>query len=340
MNTESNSHLPPPPPSSTTAEETPSLPLPSFLSSSSSSIKPLRERNRTNLKRRANLSRSQVLSHDFENDDNLNHTSVPTTVTTNSQPIPSTRSFHLHCDQNFDSIIFLATIHPHAELYSKTISPKTPSPIHNTVTCSQVWERLASNEEHQNPISPKPVSAPTTSLPTHISFSYDPSDDDEEGENLPQDDKDDFQYVPVSSQSKLVQFQFLTFARQQQLTVDNGDHDENNKEKQYYDSDDDDEDDDDEEEEDTLVAYPVEDHEEEQEVSVIVVKDIFISHIVSFRIDHLRNANDQYPRRIPSMVFLLFLQQTTTKRRHHHRRRNNLVRKSLKSKIRMLTFNV
>jgi hypothetical protein len=128
----------------------------------------------------------------------------------------------------FPSFI-LATIHTHTELYSKTVSPKTPSPIHTTVTCSQVWERLASNEEHQNPISPKPNITPTTStssLPTHISFSYDLSDNDEEGEDLPNDDKYEFQYVPVSSQSKLVQFQFLTFARQQLLTLNNDDDEE------------------------------------------------------------------------------------------------------------------
>ncbi len=49
------------------------------------------------------------------------------------------------------------------------------------MTCSQVWERLASHEEHQNPTSPKSITTPSTStLPTHISFSFDPSDDDEE----------------------------------------------------------------------------------------------------------------------------------------------------------------
>ena len=147
------------------------------------------------------------------------------------------------------------------------------------MTCSQVWERLASNEEHHNPTSPKPVSATTTSttsLPTHISFSYDPSDteergDEEEKEDLPQDDKDDFQYVPVSSQSKLVQFQFLTFARQQQLDADDGG--DKKKTKQDYDSDDDDDDDDDQEEEDdeeqeeTWIGHPVgDDDEEDQEV--------------------------------------------------------------------------
>ena len=207
------------------------------------------------------------------------------------------------------------------------------------MTCSQVWDRLASNEEHQNPISPKPVSPPTTSLPTHISFSYDPSDDDdeeEEEEDLSRDDKNDFQYVPVSSQSKLVQFQFLTFVRQQQLNIDNDGNDENNKEKQYYDSDDDE--DEDEEQEDTLVDHPLEDNEEEQEVSVVVVKDIFTSDIVYFRIDHLRNANDQYPRRIPSMVFLLFLQQTMIQQ-HPRQRLNNHVPKNLKSKIRMPISN-
>jgi hypothetical protein len=49
------------------------------------------------------------------------------------------------------------------------------------VTCTQVWEWLASNAEHQNPASPKSITTPSTStLPTHISFSFDPSDDDEE----------------------------------------------------------------------------------------------------------------------------------------------------------------
>jgi hypothetical protein len=48
------------------------------------------------------------------------------------------------------------------------------------VTCSQVWERLASNEEHQNSTSPKSITTSSTStLPPYISFSFDPSDDDE-----------------------------------------------------------------------------------------------------------------------------------------------------------------
>ncbi len=125
---------------------------------------------------------------------------------------------------------------------------------------------MASNEEHQNLTSPKPITTPTTSsLITHISFSYDPSDDDEEeGEDLRNVDKDDFQYVPVSSQSKLVQFQFLTFARQQQLDIDNEDN-----EKQDH------SDDDEEEDEDKLVGQNMEEdeekaddeEEEEQEVS-------------------------------------------------------------------------
>ena len=144
------------------------------------------------------------------------------------------------------------------------------------MTCSQVWERLASNEEHHNPTSPKPASAPTTisttSLPTHISFSYDPSDneeeddDDDDEKDLPQDDKDDFQYVPVSSQSKLVQLQFLTFARQQQLDADH-DGEKNNK-KNDYDSDDDDDDDEEEEEEEEeiLIGHSMEDDDEDQEV--------------------------------------------------------------------------
>ncbi|CAF3195346.1 unnamed protein product [Rotaria sp. Silwood2] len=197
-------------------EESHPLSLPLFLSSSSSSLKPLRERNRTNLKRRINLSRSQVFSNDFENEDNLstsNNINKTTIITTNSQP-PST-----------------PTTHTHTELYSNTISPTTPSPIHSTVTCSQVWERLASNEEHQNSTSSKPNITPTTStssLPTHISFSYDPSDNDDEGEDISHDDKDDFQYVPVSSQSKLVQFQFLAFARQQQLDLNSDDEEKDN----------------------------------------------------------------------------------------------------------------
>ena len=95
------------------------------------------------------------------------------------------------------------------------------------MTCSQVWERLASNEERQNSISPKSNTTSISNLPTHISFSYDPSDNDDEVDDLLQDDRDDFQYVPVSSQSKLVQFQFLTFARQQQLNSNNDDEEEN-----------------------------------------------------------------------------------------------------------------
>jgi len=122
---------------------------------------------------------------------------------------------------------------------------------------------LASNEEHQNSTSPKSIRTPTPSastLPTHISFSYDPSDNEDEGEDLPDDNKDDFQYVPVSSQSKLVQFQFLTFARQQKLELNSNDgNNENNN------------DDDEEEEDDTLKDQNMEedekeDDEEQQEV--------------------------------------------------------------------------
>ena len=89
------------------------------------------------------------------------------------------------------------------------------------MTCSQVWERLASTEEPAACTSPEAIAAVATasSLPTHISFSYESSDDDDDAaEELTTDDGNTFQYVPVSSQSKLVQFQFLTFARQQLLT--------------------------------------------------------------------------------------------------------------------------
>ncbi len=92
-------------------------------------------------------------------------------------------------------------------------------------------------------------------MPTHISFSYDPSDNEDEGEDLPDDNKDDFQYVPVSSQSKLVQFQFLTFARQQKLELNsNGGNNENNND-----------DDDDEEEDDTLKDQNMEEYEKEND---------------------------------------------------------------------------
>jgi len=99
MNTEPIPSPPPPTTPSVSTEETHPLSLPVVLSSSSSSLKPLRERNRTNLKRRINLSRSQVLSNDFENEDNLpttNNTNKTTTITTtiNSQPV-STRLFSL-----------------------------------------------------------------------------------------------------------------------------------------------------------------------------------------------------------------------------------------------------
>ncbi len=101
-------------------------------------------------------------------------------------------------------------------------------------------------------------------MPTHISFSYDPSDNEDEEQDILNENKDDFQYVPISSQSKLVQFQFLTFARQQQLELNSND---DNNEK----NNDDDEDDDDEEEEDTLIDQNIEeddeeDQEEQQEV--------------------------------------------------------------------------
>jgi hypothetical protein len=89
MNKELN---PPPPPAST--EGTHQLSVSFSLSSSSSSLKPLRERNRTNLKRRINLSRSQILGNDCENEDHLlttNNTNKSTTITTNNFQLPSTR---------------------------------------------------------------------------------------------------------------------------------------------------------------------------------------------------------------------------------------------------------
>ncbi len=116
----------------------------------------------------------------------------------------------------------------------------------------------------------------TSSLPTHISFSYDPSDgEEEEGDDLLNNDKDYFQYVPVSSQSKLVQFQFLTFARQQQLDRNHDDDESNIKKYLNNDDDDDDSDNEEDEDEDTLVGQHIEDDQdkgdddEEQEVSDI-----------------------------------------------------------------------
>ncbi|CAF3311741.1 unnamed protein product [Rotaria socialis] len=241
------------------SEESDPLLLPLILTTASSSLKPLRERNRTNLKRRINLSRSQVLSTDFENEDDLSTannlkktTATPTAITKKNSQTLST-----------------PTIHTHTELYSKTISPRTPSPIHTTVTCSQVWERLASNEEHQTSTSPKPTITPTTStssLPTHISFSYDSSDNEDDREDLPHNDKDDFQYVPVSSQSKLVQFQFLAFARQQQLNLNSDDEQKQDKivAQNLLDSDEDDEDEQQEEPEHRELA---EDEEQENRKS-------------------------------------------------------------------------
>jgi len=100
MNTEPAPPHPPGP--SVSTEEVHPLSIPFFLSSSSSSLKPLRERNRTNLKRRTNLSRSQVLSNNFDDEDNLpttNNTNKTTTITINSQS-PSTRSFFLKFSLN------------------------------------------------------------------------------------------------------------------------------------------------------------------------------------------------------------------------------------------------
>jgi len=74
--------------STNSTDESHPLSLPLFLSASSSCLKPLRDRNRTNLKRRINLSRSQVLSNDFENEDNLprtNSTHKSVSTTNNSQ---------------------------------------------------------------------------------------------------------------------------------------------------------------------------------------------------------------------------------------------------------------
>lgn len=155
------------------------------------------------------------------------------------------------------------------------------------MTCSEVWERLASNDESQVASLPKSTSpstgASTSRLPTHISFSYessqdendetlvaenpkqqdDKNDDDDrhviedKGENDEDEEEDDgwlsnakngFQYVPLSSQSKLVQFQFLTFARQQSYLLENEDADktEHNYDHSMNTDDDDDDDEDDE----------------------------------------------------------------------------------------------
>ncbi|CAF0755152.1 unnamed protein product [Adineta ricciae] len=224
--------------SSISSKEAHPLSLPLYLTSTSSSLKPLRERNRTNLKRRINLSRSQVLSNDFENEDNLSVTPKPTTTNKTAINIASSQT----------TLPSTPSLHTYSEPYSKTVSPQTPSPIHTTVTCSQVWERLASNDEQQTTTSPKsttsiPASTTVSVLPTHISFSYDLSDD-EGGDEIVNEDKNDFQYVPVSSQSKLVQFQFLTFARQQNLdvnsdndgsSVNDSDEDEDEDEDEYGD---------------------------------------------------------------------------------------------------------
>jgi hypothetical protein len=95
MTTENGSYSPS---HTISANDSHPLSLPLFLSTSSSSLKPLRERNRTNLKRRINLSRSQVLSNDFENDDHLSTTSIlnknaTTTINiaNNTQPVIATR---------------------------------------------------------------------------------------------------------------------------------------------------------------------------------------------------------------------------------------------------------
>ncbi|CAF5052362.1 unnamed protein product [Rotaria magnacalcarata] len=89
------------------SEESHPLSLPLILTTSSSSLKPLRERNRTNLKRRINLSRSQVLSTDFENEDDLSTannlkktTATPTTISKNNSQTLSTRLF-------FSLVLFL-----------------------------------------------------------------------------------------------------------------------------------------------------------------------------------------------------------------------------------------
>jgi hypothetical protein len=114
-------------------------------------------------------------------------------------------------------------------------------------------------------ISPKPSlttelatldEATTSRLPTHISFSYesnsdnenddndvaaataaadDDDDDDDDETDLIHDHEKDFQYVPVSSQSKLVQFQYLTFARQQQLFSNSDDENHHEKRDETFD---------------------------------------------------------------------------------------------------------
>lgn len=88
------------------------------------------------------------------------------------------------------------------------------------------------------------TTATTTNMPTHISFSYDRSDDDEDVNdddiNPVDDEKSDFQYVPLSNQPKLVQCQFLAFARQQQFLLSSDDDDSDEDEDEDEDDDDDD----------------------------------------------------------------------------------------------------
>ena len=167
------------------------------------------------------------------------------------------------------------------------------------MTCSQVWERLASHEEQQNLTSPtgngipnaaSPPASTSTNFPTHISFSYERSDDeDDDTANLINGDKNDFQYVPLSSQSKLVQCQFIAFARQQQFLLENN----SNYDDDSDDDDDDDgdgdnnNDDDDDDESANGDHYPITENgcasaqqNEEQEVTdpIKSISDLFVFH--------------------------------------------------------------
>lgn len=229
------------------------------------------------------------------------------------------------------------------------------------MTCSQVWERLASNDEGHISTLPKPTSPTATApgsetttigpsrLPTHISFSYDSSQEDnevhvEQGEDESDDtesmvnDKDDFQYVPLSSQSKLVQLQFLSFARQQQFLLEN---EHSKKDEHDYDhSMDEDEDDEDVDDHDDNLNDEV--TEGDQEVNSRSSSMVLPNSLTAlpFRISVRRNANVQFHRRNLSMKRQLYLPRMVIKPVHQQQRRNPLEPRSRNSKIRMPISNV
>ncbi|CAF0923860.1 unnamed protein product, partial [Didymodactylos carnosus] len=150
---------------------TPKLVSLQFLSSSSTSLRS----NRTNLKRRHNLSKSQVLNNDeidteSQENKNIHNTNKKSFVTNPTTPI--------FCD-----------------VYNQSSSPTSPSPILSNRTCNQVWERLGSSED----IS---INQPISTILSSNS-------------HLDEVEITDNDYVPINRASNQNRFQFATFSYKQ-----------------------------------------------------------------------------------------------------------------------------